>query len=89
MRTGAGSFIPACAMSQMGIQTAAAAARRRGRVCSTRPAAAAQAGAVGPVATLFLDWLVLGEPISSLQLLGTAVVISGIWILMKLSGARA
>ena len=56
------------------------------RVGST---AAAQAGAVGPVATLFLGWLVLGEPISSLQLLGTAVVISGIWILMKLSGARA
>ncbi|MEY3951740.1 MAG: hypothetical protein RL320_542 [Pseudomonadota bacterium] len=56
------------------------------RVGST---AAAQAGAVGPVATLFLGWLILSEPISSLQLLGTAVVIAGIWMLMKLSGARA
>lgn len=42
---------------------------------------AAQAQMVGPVSTLFLAWWVLGEPISALQLAGTALVMTGIWLL--------
>jgi drug/metabolite transporter (DMT)-like permease len=46
-------------------------------------ASAAQAGMVGPVSTLFLGAALLNEPITAIQLLGTALVLSGIYILSK------
>ena len=42
-----------------------------------------QAGMVGPVSTLFLGALVLDEPITGIQLGGTALVLSGIYLLSK------
>ena len=42
-----------------------------------------QAGMVGPVSTLFLGAVVLGEPITGIQLGGTALVLSGIYLLSK------
>lgn len=42
---------------------------------------AAQAGMIGPVSTLFLAWSILGEPLTMLQLLGTALVLAGIFLL--------
>ena len=44
---------------------------------------ASQAGMVGPVSTLFLGALVLGEPITAIQLAGTALVLAGIYMLSK------
>ncbi len=44
---------------------------------------ASQAGAIGPVATIFLGWFFLGEQISLLQIVGTTVVVAGIWLLMQ------
>jgi len=44
---------------------------------------ASQAGMIGPVSTLFLGALLLGEPITSWQLGGTALVLSGIYLLSK------
>jgi drug/metabolite transporter (DMT)-like permease len=41
----------------------------------------AQAGMIGPVSTLFLGWWLLGEPITQLQLAGTALVLGGIFLL--------
>jgi drug/metabolite transporter (DMT)-like permease len=46
-------------------------------------ATTAQAGMVGPVSTLFLGAVLLNEPITAIQLLGTALVLSGIYILSK------
>ncbi len=46
-------------------------------------ATASQAGMVGPVSTLFLGALVLGEPITPIQLGGTALVLAGIYMLSK------
>jgi drug/metabolite transporter (DMT)-like permease len=46
-------------------------------------ASASQAGMIGPVSTLFLGALVLGEPITAIQLAGTALVLSGIYMLSK------
>ena len=43
--------------------------------------AASQAGMVGPVSTLFLGALVLGEPITAIQLAGTGLVLVGIYML--------
>lgn len=45
------------------------------------PAAASQAGMIGPVSTLFLGALVLGEAITDWQLAGTALVLAGIYLL--------
>lgn len=42
---------------------------------------ASQAQMIGPVSTLFLAWWVLGEAITWLQLAGTALVLTGIWLL--------
>jgi drug/metabolite transporter (DMT)-like permease len=36
---------------------------------------------VGPVSTLFLGALILGEPITAIQLGGTALVMAGIYML--------
>ncbi|HAT32091.1 MAG TPA: EamA family transporter [Janthinobacterium sp.] len=44
---------------------------------------ASQAGMVGPVSTLFLGALVLGEPITNWQLAGTGLVLSGIYMLSR------
>jgi len=44
-------------------------------------ASASQAGMIGPVSTLFLGWMVLGEPITAVQLAGTALVLAGIYAL--------
>lgn len=44
---------------------------------------AAQAGLVGPVSTLFMGAALLDEPITAIQLLGTALVLSGIWLLSR------
>jgi drug/metabolite transporter (DMT)-like permease len=46
-------------------------------------ASASQAGMVGPVSTLFLGALVLGEPITAIQLGGTVLVLAGIYMLSK------
>jgi drug/metabolite transporter (DMT)-like permease len=48
-------------------------------------ASASQAGMIGPVSTLFLGALILGEPITAIQLSGTALVLAGIYLL---SGKR-
>lgn len=42
---------------------------------------ASQAGMIGPVSTLFLAAAILGEPITVIQLLGTALVLAGIYLL--------
>lgn len=44
---------------------------------------AAQAGMIGPVSTLFLGAVVLGEPITGIQLAGMALVLSGMYLLSK------
>jgi drug/metabolite transporter (DMT)-like permease len=46
-------------------------------------ATASQAGMIGPVSTLFLGALILDEPITAIQLAGTALVIAGITMLSK------
>ena len=38
---------------------------------------------VGPVSTLFLGALVLGEPITGVQIAGTVLVLGGIALLSK------
>jgi len=44
-------------------------------------ATASQAGMIGPVSTLFLGALILGESITSVQLAGTGLVLVGIYLL--------
>jgi drug/metabolite transporter (DMT)-like permease len=44
-------------------------------------ATASQAGMIGPVSTLFLGALILGEPITAVQLAGTGLVLVGIYLL--------
>ncbi|MGJ9416874.1 DMT family transporter [Massilia sp. CMS3.1] len=44
-------------------------------------ATASQAGMIGPVSTLFLGYLVLGEPVTAVQLIGTGLVLAGITLL--------
>jgi len=46
-------------------------------------ATASQAGMIGPVSTLFLGALILGEPVTLWQLAGTALVLAGIYLLSK------
>jgi drug/metabolite transporter (DMT)-like permease len=47
------------------------------------PASSAQAGMVGPVSTLFLAAVILHEPITGIQLAGTALVLTGIYLISK------
>lgn len=42
---------------------------------------AAIIGTVGPLLTIFLGWLILGEPGSIWQLIGAALVLSGVWLI--------
>jgi drug/metabolite transporter (DMT)-like permease len=44
---------------------------------------ASQAGMIGPVSTLFLGALILGEPVTNWQLAGTALVLAGIYLLSQ------
>lgn len=44
---------------------------------------ASQAGMVGPVSTLFLAAIILDEPITGIQLAGTALVLAGIYLLSR------
>ena len=46
-------------------------------------ASASQAGMIGPVSTLFLGALLLDEPITGIQLAGTALVLCGIYLLSR------
>ena len=46
-------------------------------------ATTSQAGMVGPVSTLFLSAVVLNEPITGIQLCGTALVLAGIYLLSQ------
>lgn len=47
------------------------------------PATTSQAGMIGPVSTLFLAALLLGEPITGIQLAGTVLVLAGIYLLSR------
>ncbi|MES2832680.1 MAG: DMT family transporter [Pseudomonadota bacterium] len=42
-----------------------------------------QAGMIGPVSTLFLGAVILEEPITQIQLIGTLLVLSGIYLLSR------
>lgn len=44
---------------------------------------ASQAGMIGPVSTLFLGAIILDEPITGIQLVGTALVLTGIYLLSR------
>jgi drug/metabolite transporter (DMT)-like permease len=46
-------------------------------------ATTSQAGMIGPVSTLFLGALILGEPITAVQMAGTALVLTGIYLLTR------
>ncbi|HJV79509.1 DMT family transporter [Noviherbaspirillum sp.] len=46
-------------------------------------ATASQAGMVGPVSTLFMGAVILGEPVTGIQLAGTALVLVGIYLLSR------
>jgi len=47
------------------------------------PASSAQAGMVGPVSTLFLGAVILHEPVTGIQLAGTGLVLTGIYLISK------
>ncbi len=49
---------------------------------------ASQAGMIGPVSTLFLGFWLLGEPITVVQLAGSALVMGGIYLLSRGKTAR-
>ena len=42
-----------------------------------------QLGLVGPVSLLFLAWLILGDPISWMDIIGTAIVLLGVYLLSR------
>ena len=46
-------------------------------------AATAQLSVIGPVSLVFLGWWLLGESVSALQMLGTAVVIAGVLVVLR------
>lgn len=48
------------------------------------PTLAAQAGMIGPLSTVTLGVLILGEPFTLAMALGTALVLSGVWWLARL-----
>jgi len=50
-------------------------------------ASASQAGMIGPVSTLFLGAVLLDEPITGIQLAGTALVLCGIYLLSRKKSA--
>jgi drug/metabolite transporter (DMT)-like permease len=46
-------------------------------------ATTSQAGMIGPVSTLFLGAVILGEPVTGIQLAGTALVLVGIYLVSR------
>ena len=48
-----------------------------------RSGSAAQMSVIGPVSLVFLGAWLLGEPITAVQLIGTAVVLSGVLLLTR------
>jgi drug/metabolite transporter (DMT)-like permease len=46
-------------------------------------AAAAQIGMVGPLSTILMGVLILGEPFTPIMAVGTALVLAGIWLLTR------
>ena len=46
-------------------------------------ALAAQVGMIGPLSTILMGVVILGEPFTSVTALGTVLVISGIWLLTR------
>jgi drug/metabolite transporter (DMT)-like permease len=48
----------------------------------------AQAGIVGPVSTIFMGYLVLGEPITAVQIGGMLLVIAAMWLLVRNDAPR-
>lgn len=44
---------------------------------------AAQAGLIGPISTVFMSVLILGEPFTGWTAAGTSLVLSGIWLLAR------
>jgi drug/metabolite transporter (DMT)-like permease len=45
-------------------------------------------GAVGPVATIFFGWLLLGENVSTQQMIGAALVLTGVILVARKSAAK-
>ena len=43
----------------------------------------AQTGLIGPVSTLLMGVMILGEPLTVWVVAGTALVLTGIWLLAK------
>ena len=50
---------------------------------------AAQAGTIGPVSTILLAAVLLGEPFTGWTIVGTALVLLGIWLLTRTTAASA
>ncbi len=46
-------------------------------------ATTSQAGMIGPVSTLFMGAVILDEPVTAIQIAGTALVLAGIYLLSK------
>ena len=44
---------------------------------------AAQAGIIGPLSTIFMSVLILGEPFTGWLAAGTVLVLLGIWLLTR------
>ena len=44
-------------------------------------------GSVGPVATIFFGWWLLGESVSALQLAGAALVLAGVLLASRRTSA--
>ena len=47
------------------------------------PTVTAQTGMIGPVATIALGVLVLGEPFTGWLVAGTVLVLAGVWLLAR------
>ncbi|MDA8225106.1 MAG: DMT family transporter, partial [Betaproteobacteria bacterium] len=45
------------------------------------PGKTALIGSLGPIATLFMAWAWLNEPVSTIQLVGSAMVLAGVWLI--------
>lgn len=52
------------------------------------PAATAQTAMIGPVSLVFLGWWLLGEHVTAMQLMGTAIVIIGMGLLTRVKQVR-
>lgn len=45
------------------------------------PGRAALIGSIGPISTIFMAWLILHERLSVIQLFGSVLVLSGVWLI--------